>query len=112
MVQAAKANELSKNVTDRLAVVDIQTLASRDVQPLRIDAELMKHRRVNIGYVMAVFYSMKADFIGCAVHHSGFDSTSGHPDREAKWMMVAAVGVFGTWRSAELGCPNNDRLVE
>ena len=40
------------------------------------------------------------------------DAAAGHPDGEAERMMVAAVGSFGAGRAAELGRPDDERLVE
>ena len=43
---------------------------------------------------------------------AALDAAAGQPDGEAERMMVAAVGAFGAGRAAELGGPDDERLVE
>jgi hypothetical protein len=59
MVQTAAATKLSKNLLDRLAVVDIDALAAGDVELTRVEAHLVKNGRVDVGDVVAVSTAWK-----------------------------------------------------
>ena len=70
---------LSQDVMDRLAVVDVETLAAGHLEALRIDAQLMQHCRVDIRNVVPVFHRVKANFVRSAMHHAGLDPATGQP---------------------------------
>ena len=46
------------------------------------------------------------------MNDAALDAAAGHPDREAERMMIAAIGAFGARCAAELGGPDDERLVE
>ena len=81
-------------------------------EPARVEAELVQHGGVDVGDVVAVFDGVEAELVGRAVGDAPLDAAAGHPDREAERMVVAAVGSLRAGRAAELGRPDDDRLVE
>src|SRR5256885_4025868 len=60
-----------------------------------IDAEQAEDGRVEIAYVDRVFHDVIAKVVRDAVGDSGFGAATGHPDRKATRVMVAAIVVFG-----------------
>ncbi len=81
----------SHDLGDRFAVVDVQPFAAGNFQLARIETELRQDRGVDVGHVVAVLHSVKADFVGCSVNHAPFQARTRHPDGEAKDMMIASV---------------------
>src|SRR5947208_2466991 len=100
-----------QNLGNHFPVVDFQPLAAGDFQLVRIQSELMQHRRVNIGDVVAVFDGMEAEFVGCAVGDAAFDTAAGQERGETLRVMIAA-GAFGAGGSAKLGSPDDNRVIE
>ena len=73
----------------------------------------MQHGGVDVGDVVAVLDGVEAELVGRAVDDAALDAAAGHPDGEAERMVVAAVGLFlRPGRAAELGGPDDDRLIE
>ena len=72
----------------------------------------MQDGGVDVGDVVPVLDGVEAEFVGRAVGDAALDAAAGHPDGEAVGMVVAAVGPLGAGRAAELGRPDDDRLVE
>ena len=71
----------------------------------------MQDRGVDVGDVMPVLDGVEADLVGGAVDDAPLDAAAGQPGAEALRVVVAAVGL-GARRPAELGAPDDDRLVE
>src|SRR6185436_19633700 len=89
----------------------VEPLAARDFQPARIEAQLMKHRRMNIGDVVTVFDGVEAEFVGHAVLHAALDAAPGEPPAEALRMVIppCALRAGGT---SELGAEDHQRVFE
>ena len=102
----------SKNALNHAAVFHLQPLAAGNFQSPRIEPQLVQHRGVDVGHVVAVFDGEEAELIGRPVHDAALDSAAGHPHGEAKRMMVAAVRALGPGRAAELGGPHDERFVQ
>ena len=100
------------DLPDRFAEIDFQPLVAWNFEPARVEAELVQERGVDVGHVMTIFDGVEADLVGRAMDDAALDPAAGHPDREAERMMVAAVAALRAGRSAELGRPDDDRLVE
>src|SRR5689334_23581765 len=75
---ARTASMLYQNFLDRRAVIDIQPFASRHIQFLRIEPELMQDRRMNVRHVMPVFDGMESDLVGAAVDRKSTRLNSSH----------------------------------
>src|SRR5262245_58855305 len=90
-----------QDVLDHLAVVYIQPLVAGHLKLARVEAELVQHRRVDVGDIMTALDGVEADFVCRAMGDAALDTAAGQPDREAIGMMVAAVGVLGPRRPAE-----------
>ena len=54
---------------------------------------------------------VEAELVGGAVDDAALDAAAGQPGAEALRMMVAAVAL-GAGRAAELGAPDDERVVE
>ena len=67
---------------------------------------------MHVGHVVPILDGVEAEFVGRAVDDAAFDAAAGHPDAEAVRMMVAAVAVLRAGRAAELGGPDDQRLVQ
>ncbi len=66
---------------------------------------------MDVGDVVPIFDGVEADLVGRAVDDAPLDAAAGQPGAEALRVVVAAVGL-GAGRAAELGAPDDDRLVE
>src|SRR6185295_14830720 len=60
----------------------------------------------------AFFRGAKSDGVGGADDLAAFDAAAGHPDAEAVWIVVAAVGAFAHGHAAEFAAPNDKGGVE
>ena len=63
----------------------------RERQPFVIDSQLVQNRCVEISHVDWVFNDVVTEVIGDAVRDAAFDTTAGHPSREATWMVIASI---------------------
>ena len=95
-----------------LPEIDLQPLVAGDFEPARVEAELVQDGGVDVGDVVAILDGVEAELVGRAVDDAALDAAAGHPDREAERMMIAAVVPLRAGRAAELGGPDDDRLVE
>ncbi len=85
-----------------------------------VEAEQMQDRGVQVMHMHRVRHRFEAEVVGCPMHGSPLDASSGKPHREAVMVMVAPVllaGVVGTRQlhgrgTSELTAPNNQRFVE
>ena len=60
-----------------------------------VDTQAVKDGGVQVIHVNRVFYYVVGKVIGLAILKTCFDTTSGHPHREAAAMVIATVVVFG-----------------
>src|SRR4051794_21188475 len=81
------------DLLNRLPVIHCQPLTARDLQPVRVEAELAEDGGVDIGDVMAVLHRVEAELIGGAVRHAAFDAASREPRRKALRVVIAAVAL-------------------
>src|SRR5262245_26377277 len=72
----------------------------------------MKHGRVEVVDVHAVFDGVVADVVRAAVDESGFDSAAGHPDRIAVGVMVAPVAALAYRGAPEFAGPDDQRVFQ
>src|SRR5205809_854435 len=96
---------------DRLAIVDLEAFAAGDLEPAGVEAELVEDRGVDVGDVVPVLDGVEAQFVGRAVDDAPLDAAAGQPGTIALRVVVAAVRL-GAGRAAELGAPDDDRLLE
>src|SRR6185436_12775032 len=61
---------------------------------------------------MALLDGVEAELVGRAVDDAPLDAAAGQPRAEAEGMVVPAVGALGPGGAAELGAPDDQRLVE
>src|SRR5262249_41491918 len=76
------------------------------------ETELVQHRRVQIGDVVAILDGMEPKRIGGPVHDAALDPAARQPHAETIGMVVASVGTLGAGRSAKFRAPDHERLVE
>ena len=81
-------------------------------QALVIDAQEVKHRRVEVVDFDFVLDGVIAVVVGRAVDRPPFDPRAGQPHREPERIVVAPVGPLGHRRPAELASPQDKRLVQ
>ena len=82
-----------------------------------VNAHQVHHGCLEIVDVDGVFDNVVAEFIGFAVADSFFHPGSGHPDREAARMVVAAIIVGGQFALRVIGAPkfstpNHQRIIK
>jgi len=74
-----------------------------------VDAKQMKHRRVQIVHLAAVFDRTISKFVGCSVRETSANAAARHPDAKAEWIVIASVRALRKGRAAEFPGPNNER---
>src|SRR5207245_706454 len=97
---------------DRLTEVHFQPFAAGNLQIVRLKAELVQNRGVQVGYVVPVFDGVEADLVGAAVRDAAFESPAGQNDRETVRVMIAPVGALRAGRAAELCADDDKRLIQ
>ena len=101
-----------QNLANHLAMLDLQSLATGDFQSVRIEAQQVQDRGVDVGDIMSVLDRVEAQFVGGAVDDPALDTPSRHPDRKSIVVMIAAVGTLDARGSTEFGGENDNRLVK
>ena len=76
------------DLLDRLAAVNVDTLPAGNFELVRIEPQLMQHRRVDVGDIVWIFDGVKAKLIGHAVSHAALDAAVCQPTGEALRMMT------------------------
>src|SRR4051812_20739589 len=82
-----------------------------------IEAKQMERSSLEVVNVYRVFNNVISEFICFTIHRTSFDTTAGHPDGKAAWMMIAAI-IIGCHRalavigSAEFPAPDDKRFVK
>ena len=74
-----------------MSEVSFQTLVSRNFHAVRSEPQLMQNCGVDVGDVMRMLYCVESQFIGRAVHHTSAQASTGHPDTEPEWVMIATI---------------------
>ena len=82
-----------------------------------VDPQAMKDRGVQVMDVDGVASDVVAEVVGRAVSDAGLDASAAQPDREAAWMVVAAVILSGQCAlavdgPAEFAAPDDQGVVE
>src|SRR2546429_9838996 len=84
-----------------------------------VEAQQVKHRRMQVADLERIFYDFMPQLIGLAVGNSGLDPAAGHPNRERSWVMVPAdplhfltVAILAHGRPAEFSATDNERVLE
>ena len=96
---------------------EIATLRSI-CQPLMVEAQQMKDRRVQVVYVHLVLYNIKPKIIGRAQSHAAFYAPARKPHGKRAVMVIASLAplciviTFNHWRPAELAAPDDERVLE
>ena len=93
-------------------MIDFQALAAGHLEPSRVETELVQDRGVQVGDVVPMFDGVEAELVGRAVDDAALDAAAGEPGGEAVGVVVAAVRLLRSGRSAELGAPDDERLVQ
>ena len=91
---------------------DLEALATGNLEPAGIEAEKLEDRGVNVGNVMAVLDGVEPELVGGTVDDAALDPSTRQPHGEAVVMVVATVGSLPARSPAELGRPDDDRVVE
>src|SRR4051794_36431638 len=84
---AEVANVSGEDFPDRLAVVDLEALATGNLQTAAVEAEQVQHRRVNVRHVMARVDRVEAQLVGRPVDDATLQPGTGEPDRETVRVM-------------------------
>ena len=103
---------LGDDFLDWIAEVDVETFLAGDFQAARVETELVQQGCMDVGDIVAVLDSVKAELVSRAMGDATFQSAACHPDGESIRMMVAAIRFFGPRRATELGRPDNQRFVQ
>ena len=82
---------LRDNLVDRLTAVHVEPLSTGHFERERIEAELTQYCRVDIGHVVRVLDSVKADFVGRSMDHAPLEPTTSKPSGEPVRVMVTAI---------------------
>jgi len=86
-------------------------------EPLVVEAEEVEDRGREVAHVHGVPDDVVGEVVGLPVRHTAPDPASREPEREAPWVMIAAVVLAGQFPlavggSAELSTPDDERVVE
>ena len=86
-------------------------------EPLVIETEQVQDRGMEVADVHWVLDDVVGEVVGLAVDPSPLRAAAGHPHREAPWVVVAAVVVFGESTlgidgATKLTSPDYQRVVE
>src|SRR5882762_9030118 len=89
-----QSNSLREDVFNHFAmdVRDAKVAALETIRKLLVvDAPAAQNRGIEVVNVDRIFDDIVAVIVGPAIAHTGFDSTTRHPNRVAAPMMIAAV---------------------
>ena len=87
-------------------------VSAASLEAPRIEPQLVKYGRVNVGDIVPVLDGMKTEFIGRTVGSSSLDSATRHPDGKAEVVVTSPVRTLAAGSAAELRAPDYERFVE
>ena len=82
------------DIKNRRPVVFFDPFSPRNRKRAGVQTQLVEHRRVDIGHIMAVLNGVKPEFIGRPMCHPAADPAAGHPDGEPERVVVASVAML------------------
>jgi hypothetical protein len=74
-----------------LAVIDLQALAAGHLEPVRVEAQLVQDRGMDVGHIVTLLDGVKTNLVGGAVDDTAADAAARQPGTEALRMVVAAI---------------------
>ena len=84
-----------------------------------IEAQCVKHGRVQVAHLHRVLHDLVAHGVGLAVRHTGLDAAASHPDGEGAGIVVPAdklhhlsVAIFPHRGAPEFAAPHHQRVLE
>src|SRR5688572_2627616 len=78
----------SDDLADRFAEVDLEAFPAGDLEPARVESQLVEYGGVDVRDVVAILDGVEAQLVGRAVGDPPLDPAAGHPDREAVRVVV------------------------
>lgn len=83
-------------------------------ESLVLETEQVENRGVDVIDMNLVDGGRIAYFIRLTVADASFDSSAGHPEREAVGIVIATgrLAGLGNWQAAEFSAPDDERLVQ
>ena len=109
---AGQAERSSQDLMDRRSVINFQAFSAGNLEPARVEAELVQDGRMKVGHVMAILYGVEAKLVGRAVDDAALDPAAGQPGGKTKRVMIAAISALSARRPPKLGAPHHDRFSE
>src|SRR6185503_6406207 len=95
------------DLVNAMAIVDLDSLLTRDIELARVKPKLVQNRRMKIGDIVAIFNSMVAKLVGRTMNHAALDSATRHPATKGRRMMVAPIRLpLYSGRASEFSTPN------
>ena len=70
-------------------MVDLETFAPGQFEPVRVQSELMHHRGMNVGDVVRMFDRVETEFIRGSMHDAALHAPAGQPGGKTLRMMIA-----------------------
>ena len=93
-------------------MVNIQTLAPRNLKLARIQSHLPENGGVNVRDVMPVLNRMKPKLVSATMGDAAFDSSARHPNAKTEDVMIAPVSALRPRGAAEFRCKDDQRFFE
>src|SRR5260370_7853517 len=79
------------NLLDHPPIINLQPLPPRYLELVRIQPQLVQHRRVNVRDIMTVLDGVEADLVRLAVGDSALDAAAGQPVPECLTLIIPPV---------------------
>ena len=84
-----------------------------------IEAQNVKHGRVQIANLDWIFYDLVSHFVGLAIRHARLNAAAGHPNGESARIMIATdklhgltVAIFPHRGTPEFSAPDNQGIFQ
>ena len=93
-------------------MVDLQTLAPRNLKLARIQPHLPENGCVHVGDVMPVLNRMKSKLVSATMGDATFHSPARHPNAKTENVMISPVSALRPWGASEFRCKDDQRFFE
>ena len=81
-------------------------------QTLVIESHQVQNSGMQIVEVNFILHSIVSIVIRLAIGQASTHASACHPDTKPMWIVVTAIGIFGSWSAAKFSAPDHKGFIQ